>query len=291
MPPKDLSIRQRGASRTDLEAPRSHRALDDIPIRNGFNPGRYNAGPSTPRPAPLSARRPVELPQRPSYPTLQTEAYIDHVNVGNSRPSLRPSVSQPLPLVDSVTAWASWDLEAAESIALSQPKSSSCVDDDGSHEDDDPCSPTASDMEALEESFYEFEIQSSQTETESMQSSSQELKVFPAKPFLAGTERFQKGFQTASSANYNRYSRTSSSTSVASLSSSTGDLDQCTTTSISVQDRLRLVWRMSFRPLVLILSIFLILIVEFSGKPSSWARQSPTRRFMGSDASGTALRC
>lgn len=152
-------------------------------------------------------------------------------------------MSQPLPLVDSVTASASWDLDAAESIALSQLEPS-FEGDNGSHGDDDSCSPTASDIEALEESFYEFEIQSSQAEAESMRSSSQEPRVSStaATNPSTGTESFQQGIQTASSANYNNYSRTSSSTSIASLSSSTGDLDQCTTTSGSVRDRLRLVW-------------------------------------------------
>jgi hypothetical protein len=285
MPPRDLSIRQRGGSRTDLEAPQSHRALDDVPTRNSFAPRRYNAGPSNPRPAPLSARRPVELPQRSTYPTLQTGAHSNHANPGIPRSSLRPSVSQPLPLVDSVTASASWDLDAAESIALSQLEPS-FEGGNGSHGDDDSCSPTASDIEALEESFYEFEIQSSQAEAEYMRSSSQEPRFSStaATNPSTGTESFQQGIQTASSANYNNYSRTSSST---------GDLDQCTTTSGSVRDRLRLVWRMfSFPWLLSFLSfLLLVLIVRFSGKPSSWARQSPARRSMGGDASGTALRC
>lgn len=293
MPPRDLSIRQRGVSRTDLEAPQSHRALDDVPTRNSFASRRYNAGPSNPRPAPLSARRPVELPQRSAYPTPQTGAHSNRTNPGIPRSSLRPSVSQALPLVDSVTASASWDLDYAESIALSQLEPS-FEGDNGSHGDDDSCSPTASDIEALEESFYEFEIQSSQVEAESVQSSSQEPRVsstaasYPS----TGTERFQQGIQTASSANYNNYSRTSSSTSIASLSSSTDDLDQCATTSGSVRDRLRLVWRMFSFPLLLsFLSLLLVLIVRSSWKSSIWARQSPARRSMGDDASGTALRC
>ncbi|KUI72631.1 putative RNA-dependent RNA polymerase SHL2 [Cytospora mali] len=238
MPPNGLAIRQRGTQRSGLEAPQSHRAIDDVPIRNSFTPSRHTAGPSTARPAPASARRPTELSQRSRYPTLPTESYTNPANAGRQRPSLQTSVSQPQHVVDSVTASASWDLDAAEYSALSQPESS-YVEDDGSG--DDPCSPTLSDLDALEESLYEYEKQFSQADTASSQSSSQDVTVSVAAA-ASCTVAEPKFTQTASSANYNKYSESPSSipTSIASLPSSTEDLGQ--SSSSSIEDRLRLVW-------------------------------------------------
>lgn len=174
MPPKDHPTRYRDVSQDDIEAPKPYKALDNIPIRNSFTLGRHTAGPST-RPAPLSPRRPLELPQRSSYQTMPTKSYIDQKSNGKQKPSPRPLVSQPRQLADSVTASASWDLDAAEYTALSQPEPS--YPDGDESDGDDLCSPTASDIEALEESFYEFEIQSSQAEAEAVQNSSRALDV------------------------------------------------------------------------------------------------------------------
>lgn len=249
MPPKELSIRQRGAPRADLEAPRFQKALDDVPIRNSVAPSRYAVSPSNPRPVPPSTRRPVEQPQRPTnYRTLPAEGDDYLSNAGKSRPPLRPLKSQPQQPIGKLAASASWDLDAAESTALSQPESS-YLHGDGS-DDDSFCSPTASDIDALEEFFNEFQIQSSQAEAESVHHNSQALQDSSplATSFSTGNKAFLKGSQTASSANYNKYGQISPSTqiSIASSSSPTDDLGESTSTSgsKSIQDRLGLVWRM-----------------------------------------------
>lgn len=242
MLPTNLSIRQRGVERDNIEGRQSQRALDNVPIRNYYSSGRHTATSSTARPAPSSARKKVELPQTLSYPELPIEAYTHDADFVNNKPSLRPSASQPKYLDDPVTA--SWDLDAAETFALSQPEPPSLANE--SDADDDSCSPTPSEIDALEESFYKFELQSSQPETETMQSSSSDLITSTVSaPLSIGADSSQKGFQKASSANYNNHSRTSSLTpTLVALPPCLTDNHE-TRTSKAIKDRLHLVWRMS----------------------------------------------
>lgn len=245
MPPRNLSIRQRDVQRNNLEGPQSRKALDSVPIRNSFTQDRHAGGPITPRHGPVDANKPGKPPQTLSYPELPTEAYADDTAFLEGRPSLRPSASQPQPLSDS--AAASWDLEAAEEYALSQPELSSLVG--GSDVDEDSCSPTPSEIDALEESYYEYELQSSQAETDFTQSSSQDAMTSTLATCLSNeASSFRNGSPIASSANYNDYSRPSSTTpTLIALPPSSAEHRE-TRASEAIKDRLRLVWRMFYFP-------------------------------------------
>lgn len=167
--------------------------------------------------------------------------------------------------------------------------------------DQESYSPTSSDIDALNESFFEFDIQSSVTEGETSSKSAS---------------------QNASSVNYTQITRSQSPTSILSQSSSMNDLELHMPDSI--EDRLQIIWRklaalflmliltsiseanffVSSRPSALISQtvnlttlIFLNVIMIIEGKvtddetskDSSWAGKCSPYCLMGSDSGGTRV--